>query len=84
MSSDPLRQRNLESIQVFERALAAEFGVEVPVVNTELRNLRQHLYNVRKSDPRYACLSILTSPRDPEKVLWIVKRTTLEVDDAET
>lgn len=64
------------SIEQWYTALGSPFGVIVDCQDNDPEKVKQKLYAARKAcaDPDLDILSIVTSPTNPTKELWIVRK----------
>ena len=67
--TNPLENSKLK--ELLWRALDAEAGIIIRTNN--FPRLRQRLYEIRKEEAEFECLSLHASPTDPNGELWIRK-----------
>jgi len=83
MANRKLLHQNLEVVMA--QALESSFGIEVKTNSSE--RLRQELNFARRAarehgETMYDNLIFRTCPRDPETTVWIIKKITVEQQDA--
>ena len=64
----------LPVVEILYQALASEHGIVVTTDNVRL--LKQRLYAARKKDEDLACITLATSPTNPNGEIWLVKKET--------
>jgi len=70
-------------LEVLDRALAADVGVEVIIPDPKTQiSIRSKLYTYRRENSVYQCLSIVEA-RDKTPNLWIIKNPEAEADEEE-
>lgn len=58
-------------IQILQKALECEVGLELSVSNVE--TFKRRFYSTRKENPAFSILSCKVSPIDPKHKVWIIK-----------
>lgn len=71
----PAQERELEILDYLRQAVASPIGIEIEILSeTDIDDIRAYIYTVKREYPEFEQLSLLRSPTDINRLLWICKR----------